>query len=292
MSLRSRPGWGWKEPRSYWRIQSTLAFFSSLAFALTFVGLKDEVSTIRRYLTSAAIGSCVFFSLSSGALLAMVLHIGLIGWAWMFRRMVWRWWILLGIVVIMYVTVDLLSDRTPLKVFMSYATFSAHNAYWRSIIFDWGMKNVWANPVFGLGLKSWVRPFYMASGSMDNFWLVMAVRYGIPGWFLVTAGYAYAVLKIGFHKIGDDEQLKRLHLAWMITFVGLTFTLSTVHVWTNIYSFVFFMLGAGFWLLSERPREQAIHDDDLDTKADLGLRPEGDRSSPYTRFPIKVRNTS
>ena len=88
--------------------------------------------------------------------------------------------------------------------------------------------------------------FYMVSGSMDNFWLVMAVRYGIPGWFFVTAGYAYAVIRIGLHKCGEDAQLQRLHLAWMITFGGLTFSLVTVHVWTNLYSFRVFCAGRRF----------------------------------------------
>ena len=98
--------------------------FSSLAFSLTFVALKDEIGTTRRYLTSAVIGACVFFSLSSGALLAIVLQIGLIGWAWVFRGVKSRWWILLGLFAVMYVVIDLLSNRTPLRVFLSYATFS------------------------------------------------------------------------------------------------------------------------------------------------------------------------
>lgn len=264
--------------------------FSSLAFSLTFVALKDEIGTPRRYLTSAVIGACVFFSLSSGALLAIIFQIGLIGWAWVFRGVNARWWILLGLFVVMYVAIDLLSNRTPLRVFMSYATFSPGTAYWRSIIFEWGMKNVWGSPIFGIGLNNWVRPFYMVSGSMDNFWLVMAVRYGIPGWFFVTAGYAYAVLRIGLHKCGEDKQLERLRLAWMITFGGLTFSLVTVHVWTNLYSFVFFVLGAGFWILTEQPKAPDGGEESGDREDGPGPSPGADRKSPYTRFPIKVRD--
>ena len=107
---------------------------------------------------------------------------------------------------------------------MSYATFSAHTAYWRSIIFDWGMVNVWANPIFGLGLNDWVRPRYMVSGSMDNFWLVVAVRYGIPGFALLAAGYLIALWKIGRRDFDGDQLLWQFRRAWMFSFIGLTFT--------------------------------------------------------------------
>ena len=136
---------------------------------------------------------------------------------------------------------------------MSYATFSAWNAYWRSIIFDWGMFNVWANPIFGLGLRNWIRPSYMASGSMDNFWLVMAVRYGIPGFVLIALGYIDAIQRIMRRKFEGDATLTQFRLAWVFTFLGLSFTLCTVHIWTAIYSFVFMMLGAGMWMATWQP---------------------------------------
>lgn len=224
--------------------------FCSTAFSLLFVGLKGIVSSATRYMAGAGIALCVFLSLSSGALLPLFLQIFLIFWAFSLNAIRQRWLILLGLFMLAYVMIDLLSNRTPIKVFMTYATFSTHNAYYRGLIFEWGMVNVRAHPIFGLGLNDWVRPFFMRSGTMDNFWLVNAVRYGIPGFFLLAFGYFPALWKIGRRNFDANRRLWLLRRAWIFTFAGLTLTLCTVHVWTSIYSFVFFLFGAGMWFLT------------------------------------------
>ena len=227
--------------------------FCSTAFALTFVGLRDSMSTHRRWATSGAVALCTLLSLSSGAFLALLLQFGLITWSIMIGRHGKSWLILLSIFSVCYVIVDTISNRSGIEVFLSYATLSPATAYWRTIIFEWGMKNVWANPIFGIGLNDWVRPWFMYSGSMDNFWLVNAVRYGIPGFILLAAGYGLAIWQVGRQDFSSDRQLSNLRLAWMITFCGLTFTLCTVHVWTTLYSFVFFTFGSGIWFMDARP---------------------------------------
>lgn len=231
--------------------------FCSAALALTLVGLRSVMTTAKRVFWASLIGVGIFLSLSSGALLSGLLQLGLVIWSHLFRDNPKRWKILLGLFAVAYVAIDLASNRTPIKVFMSYATFSAHNAYWRSIIFDWGMMNVNNNPVFGLGLRDWVRPHFMTSGSVDNFWLVMAMRYGYPGFALIAAGYAHALYVVGRRPLTQGTAQANLRLGWMIMFIGLSFTLSTVHVWTSIYSAVFFLLGAGMWLANADDAETA-----------------------------------
>ncbi|HQU70147.1 MAG TPA: O-antigen ligase family protein [Albidovulum sp.] len=222
--------------------------FCSSVLALTFVSMRGIVSNFARYALSMAICLGVFLSLSSGALLAAILQMSLVAWAFLLRRNEARWKILIGIFVFLYVAIDLASNRTPLRVFMTYATFSSQTAYYRSIIVEWGMINVWANPFLGLGLNNWVRPGYMKDGSMDNFWLVMAVRYGIPGFLTVALGYADALYRVGRRRFAPGSQLANMKFGWMVVFVGLSFTLYTVHIWTAMYSYVFFLLGAGVWM--------------------------------------------
>ena len=275
------------------RVQFTFAhpihfgLFASVTLSLCYVGLKGVIPDTGRILAAALIAMSGFLALSSGALLAIFLQIGLFAWAFMFRRISWRWWLLLGMLALAYVVVDLLSNRRPIHVFMSYATFSAHTAYWRMLIFDWGMINVWANPVFGLGLNDWVRASYMRSGSMDNFWLLMAVRYGIPGFLLVAAGYLLALFRIMFRDFNSDPALANVRRAWVFTFVGLTFTLFTVHVWGNLYSFVFFIFGAGIWMIDAVPGGEvlpAAATPGQDARA-LRLRRKDAAVPAYTRFP-------
>lgn len=251
--------------------------FCSVALSLAFVALKNLTSLTRRYTTSFIVILSGFLSLSSGALLAMILQLGLILWAAVFDRIRWRWWLLFGLFCLAYIVIDIFSNRTPLRVFMSYATFSAHNAYYRAMIFEWGMHNIWGNPTFGIGMNDWVRPWYMASGSMDNFWLVLGVRYGIPGLLLLALGYFWGLFRVMRRNFDADTVLHDFRRAWVFVFLGLSFTLSTVHVWTNIYSFVFFMFGAGMWLITVTPRRDEIAMPAAKTEERRG-------SLPYSRF--------
>lgn len=286
------------------RVQSVFAhpihygLFCSVAFSLCFVALRGTMTTVSRFVTGAVIAASGFLALSSGALTAIVLQFGLIMWAALFRKIKARWWILVGLFALAYVIIDLLSSRSPIKVFMSYATFSAHNAYWRAIIFEWGMKNVWAHPLYGIGLNDWVRPWYMYSGSMDNFWLVIAVRYGIPGFLFLAVGYLAVIFRVMRRDFSGQERMLLLRRAWVFTFLGLTFTLCTVHIWTNIYSFVFFMFGAGVWFIFYDPavaEDVIVLEDAQNGKSARSITqsPAAARSTPYSRFPHRpaVRRT-
>ena len=224
--------------------------FCAVTFSLCFVGLKGTVTDIRRWIAGIFLAATACLALSSGAILAIALQMGLIMWERLFQGINSRWWWLLGASTFAYVIVDVLSNRTPIEVFMSYATFSAHTAYWRALIFEWGMVNVWQHPVFGLGINDWVRPGFMYSDSIDNFWLLNAMRYGIPGFLFLAAGYLWVLVDVMRLHLETDHALARLRRAFVFTFMGLSFTLFTVHVWTAIFSFTFFLLGAGVWMLS------------------------------------------
>jgi len=98
----------------------------------------------------------------------------------------------------------------------------------------------------------------------------MAVRYGIPGFLFVTLGYVLIVFHVMRRDFQGDMLLTQFRRAWVFTFLGLSFTLCTVHVWTAIYSFTFFLLGAGVWLIAVDPS-----DDDGDGAPTDTLRPTG-----------------
>ncbi|MEZ5885394.1 MAG: O-antigen ligase family protein [Paracoccaceae bacterium] len=243
------------------RVQNVFAhpihygLFCSVAFTLLLLGLHERLSLFKRIAGCLIIFAGVFISLSSGALLAVLLQVGLLIWALALWRVPNKWLILLGLMALAYVTIDLLSNRTPMKVIMSYATFSAQTAYYRANINEWGMFNVRQNPIFGLGLRNWIRPAYMQKGSVDDFWLVIAMKFGIPGFLLLAIGYFHGLFKVGLASLDFSARATRLRLAWVITFCGLSFTLTTVHVWTAMYSFVFFIFGAGICMIGWRPED-------------------------------------
>lgn len=257
--------------------------FCSLFVALFFLGLRPSLTLGKRLFMTGIALLGTFMALSSAPLLSSVLQIGLIIWAYIFRNMKTRWWLLLVPFALMYVTIDVLSNRTPIKVLMSYATFSPHNAYYRAIINQWGMINVWQNPILGLGLRDWIRPSFMHHGSVDNFWLVIAMRYGIPGFVLLALGYADAVIRVGRAKISEASPVKDLRQAWTITMVGMSFVLYTVHVWTSVYSFIFFLIGAALWIPDWARNQQSPQAPGTGTPVPAGVRP----GAVYSRSPLE-----
>lgn len=269
--------------------------FCSVAFSLTFVALKGVVGNTRRWITAMIVAVTGFLGLSSGAWLAILLQIALIAWATVFDRIRWRWWLLVGLFALAYVVIDIFSNRTPIRVFMSYATFSAHTAYWRGLIFEWGIANVLgstekgipASPIFGLGMGDWVRIDFMKSvSSVDNFWLLLAMRFGIPGFLLIAIGYAIAIARIMRRDFTADPVLSQIRRAWVFTFLGLTFTLCTVHIWGSVYSFIFFLFGAGIWLITTEPKRTVA------TATAPVLPNTHPRGQAYSRFAPRPRTTA
>ncbi|GHA47704.1 hypothetical protein GCM10008927_10780 [Amylibacter ulvae] len=228
--------------------------FCSTIFALAYVGTKGIYSDTKRIFICCAIGLGVVLSVSSAPLLGIAFQCGLIAWALIFRDVPRRWLILTTLFVVCYVVVDLLSNRTPIKVLISYLTFSAHSGYWRVLIFEWGVVNVINNPIFGIGLNDWVRPSWMHDDSVDNFWLLNAMRYGIPGLILISVPYFYALFRIGLRNFDGDRELWLLRRGWVMSFAGMTFALCTVHIWETVYSFTFLLFGAGMWMMTAKPK--------------------------------------
>ena len=109
------------------------------------------------------------------------------------------------------------------------------------------MENVMGSPIFGIGLNDWVRPSWMHSGSFDNFWLLQAMRYGIPSFVFLALGIAASIWSITRAQ-GLSFGQKQCRTAYMVALTGLLFTLATVHVWGSTSVFFMFYIGAGVWI--------------------------------------------
>jgi len=250
-------------------------FFAASIFSLSYIALRNFYSTKLRLLLSFSVGMCVFFSLSSGPLLGMTVQLGLISWAFVFQKLSRPWLMLTGVIIAVYIFVDILSERPPILVFLAYASLSPSTAYGRYMIFEWGMKNVWSSPIIGIGSADWERAWFM-SGSMDNFWLLIMMRYGVPAFLFLVSGWFWALWKVGQRNFNSDSTLCSLRRAWVISSISVSFILASVHVWDAMYSFVFFLFGAGIWLMTVEPQYgQCDLNSDLERKPIL----------PYTRFP-------
>jgi O-antigen ligase len=217
----------------------------SSVFALSFYAL-GPARRLGGKLASGLVAMAVFSSLSTGALLSVAVQVILIVWDKMTARMIRRWMILAGIMITGFIVVNFASNRTPFEVFISYLTFNADTSYMRVLIWHFGTESVMLHPILGHGLNDWERPEWMG-GSIDNFWLVNAVRYGIPGCAFMIGGFLSVCFGLGRLKNLSAPAIQ-CRKGLLISICGLMVALCTVHVWDAPYVLILFLLGSGMWM--------------------------------------------
>jgi O-antigen ligase len=189
-----------------------------------------------------------FASLSSAPLIATVLQFLLMLWGLITKR---RWWLLLGLFLVAYVIVDVLSNRTPVTILINYITFDPATAWGRIAIWDYGSTAMWGSPIFGIGLNEWPRPTWLTS-SVDNFWLLTGMRHGVVGVLLLIIGLICG-LWIVMRATQLPKQVAAYREAYIIMVVGLCFSLTTVHVWGDTSAFIMLLFGSAVWIADTRP---------------------------------------
>jgi hypothetical protein len=226
--------------------------FSASAFSLAyFVVAERRLMNFRGMARVAGVGLATFMSASGGPYVVLIMQGFVAAWERVLGRVKGRWAALFTLFGLIYLAIDLFSTRTPFHVFVNYFTFSRQSAYNRILIFEYGTAEVARHPVFGIGLGDWERPSWM-SDSMDNFWLVVAVRYGIPA-FLMLLGLLLGLVWTVGQRRGLPAEWRRARHAWAFTLFGITVAAATVHLWNALFVLFLFLIGSGAWLLDAQP---------------------------------------
>lgn len=226
-------------------------------FAACALGMSWYLAPTRRMLgwprlwRAAAIVGAAFTSLSTGPLMACTVQLGFLGWDVATRSFRGRWWILLGGAALAYIAVDALSNRDPLTVFIHYLTFNAQTGYDRKLIWDIGLAQVRLTPLFGIGLNQWTTaPAWWHNTSVDAFWLLTAMRFGLPGVLSLLAISLLAIVKMVRLPY---KPLRPLAMGWLVSFVGLSIAAVTVHLWGSAFVLFGFLLGMGISIANLKP---------------------------------------
>ncbi|SHL65842.1 hypothetical protein SAMN05444414_1252 [Roseovarius marisflavi] len=194
--------------------------------------------------------------LSSGPLVALIAQINIIIWDGVMNSVRQRWYILTGLSALGFIIVDMISNRTPFHVLATYLAFNAQTAYSRIWIFQWGTKNIFDNPIFGLGLNDWERSPYMTD-SIDMFWIVGAIRHGIPVWILSLVLFFSIFLSVAFRS-NLSERVNWYRTGYLVTMFGMFMAGWTVHYWDITYAFFMFLLASGVWILDWQGEEDGV----------------------------------
>ena len=262
--------WGLERVYAVFEHPILFGLFCSVALANIFYMVKSKVF-LRLVGVVFAFGM-TFMSLSSAPLLSCGMQFILIAWDKISKS---RWGLFMILAVGFYVLIDSLSNRTPITILIETMTFNSGTGWTRIAIFNSGIAAVQGSPFVGIGFNDWPRPHWLTS-SVDNFWLLTAMRYGFVG-----AGFLVFAFVMHFYRIMRtpvvNEEIHRLRTGYGIALAAICFTLVTVHVWGSIGVFVMFYLGAGAWFYTT---DEAVATEDGEGEED---RPAPQTGTRFTR---------
>lgn len=231
--------------RAYATFDHPIHYGTFCAGLLTLL-LYAERRQDRRIGRTALVGGATFLGLSSAPILCIVLQLSMIAWDWITRGIRSRTLMTFALAAGLFIGVSLISNRGPIGIIATSFTLDSWTGFYRMQIWTNGLKNVWDHPWVGIGLADWERPWWMISDTVDAFWLVIAMREGIPAVLLL--GLAIAMLVAAAvqksHK-AHDRETHRILRGWLISLIALCMIGATVHFWNVLYAYFFFFIGIG-----------------------------------------------
>lgn len=228
--------------------------FCSLSFALYFTTFTNSINFFNRSFVAIIIACTCFLSVSSGPFLSLLFQGVLIFYGLITRGNKNQWKILIITIIVMYMIAEFATNRVAIYSLASKLSFTPHTANVRAVLFEYGIAQIPRAPIFGVGYNDWGLPWWM-SGSIDNFWLLLAIVHGIPAFIFLFTVFVNSVFRAGRGQIERNTDLYYARIAWTFVLISLMLTLATVAIWTEMLSMVMFVLGSGSFFFALKREE-------------------------------------
>lgn len=194
--------------------------------------------------TIASLGA--IFSVSSAAFLTILLTVFLIAYRWVFtrllamrERMIYIAYAFVGV----FATLEILTGRGAIRTLISNFTLDPSTGYYRILIWEYGTASVQQNPIFGIGDAPMARARWMVMETIDNHWLMLAVKHGLPCTVLMLAGVIIALWRCGARNHWLNEFDRATTAGAIFALAASAIAGWTVAFWAN--NIAWFMLIAG-----------------------------------------------
>ncbi len=189
----------------------------------------------------ASFGS--FFSLSSAALLALVVSLVLIAYNWLTEKVQQlRWKVALIAGTVIGLVLEFGSENGAFNVLARYASFNTVTARHRLTIWEHGSKSVEQNPWFGIGYEDWERPTWMLS-SVDHYWLLMAMQYGAVVPFIIGFAVFLAIVSASRASVVGPLADRALLRGLAISLSVFAFGVFSVSIWLSVQAWFYILVG-------------------------------------------------
>lgn len=226
-------------------------FFSSFLPLYWLAGFKGWIR-----IAGALAGAMSFFTVSSATLLSLTAAGALLGYNWLTERIANLTWKLFFFFSALFVFVaELGTNSGTFSLFVRFASLNSNSAYNRINIWNYGKLNVSENPWFGIGYADWDAPAWMGT-SIDNYWLLTAVRFGLPAATLIGIATLLAIVMIA-RKSGTMQNAdQRCARGLAITLGVMALGLISVSAWLSAQVWYFLLLGL-IVTIASAPRQPA-----------------------------------
>lgn len=198
------------------------------------------------------IAGVTYFGMSSAPLLCIGVQTILLVWERLSRGIPRRATLTVGAIVTGLFAIGLFSNRSPFAIIATGFTLDPWTGFYRLLIWQHGLDNVARSPVTGIGLGDWTREWWMASDSVDAFWLVIMMRMGVPALTFLLLAIALLMIAIHQQRVGMSREIRRVVIAWTFSMIAISLAGCTVHYWNNIHAYFFFLLGLMAWVGDSR----------------------------------------
>lgn len=178
-----------------------------------------------RWWKAPAVMFATWLSASSAPLLVLILQIYLIAIERVSRGLKRRVAVFAWIVGILVVCLESFTGRGVFGTVM-LVTLNPATAYTRRSQWNFGIDDVLAHPWLGFASESWTRPHWLAA-SVDNWWLLMMMRSGIPS--VVVLALCVLTLWLGLARRQEADPLyARMRAGWGLMMIALLLGAATV----------------------------------------------------------------
>ncbi|TNE29436.1 MAG: hypothetical protein EP350_09795 [Alphaproteobacteria bacterium] len=188
-------------------------------------------------------GMLAVFSISSAAWLSLVLALVLVAYDRIQQKVEilnWQGGLVAGGIVL--IGLQAASQSGLISVLIRF-TLNPGTAYYRKMIWDFGIRSVERNPWFGIGYTDFERATWMTN-SVDNHWLLLAIRHGFLPSVLFLAVCGVLIFRLSATSLSLAEPDRRLFVGVAIALFALVLAGFTVAFVGGMHTWLFLLLGA------------------------------------------------
>lgn len=201
-------------------------------------------------------GAGTIISASSAPILAVLVQLGMLAWAKLTRGYRNKWWLLLGLFILFYIVVDMISNRDPIRVMFTYLLLNPETGYARYYMwvnsFEVAAQSTWGL-LFGYGYNTDIFEIIdnmywrnLLQTTVDSFWLILLLRFGATMLLLFSVFVILVFarsLRIIFSTNSRSE--RNFMQAWFVTAFAMTLIATTVHFWGYMACMYMMVIAAG-----------------------------------------------